>query len=119
MSDTSDGDPKKLLELESALKRLGGDKELFKEFVEIFFEDSPELIKGIEDGLNVSDARAVEKSAHALKGLASNFGAKDFVDVSSEIEKAGREGSLAELPKDFKKLQRLYEKLCGELKVHV
>ena len=119
MSEARDGDPKKLLEFESSLKRLGGDEELFKEFVEIFFEDTPELMKGIEEGLNVSDARAVEKSAHALKGLVSNFGAKDFVDISSEIEKSGREGSLADSPKDFKKLQRLYETLCVELKAHV
>ncbi len=118
LSATSNDESKKLLDLDSALKRLGGDQELFKEFVAIFLEDAPGMMKEIEDGLNGNDAGAVEKSSHALKGLVSNFGAKECVDVSLKLEKAGREGDLSKSPKDFGKLQTLYETLCAELKEH-
>lgn len=118
LSATSNDNPEKLVDVDSALKRLGGDQELFKEFVTIFLEDAPGMMEGLKDGIRESDATMVEKKSHALKGLISNFGAKTCVDVALKLERAGREGDLSKSPKDFEQLQTLYQTLTNELKEH-
>lgn len=105
-----------LVEYEESLRRLGDDKELFMEFIDIFMTDSPELVAGVFSAVDSSDALALEKSAHALKGLISNFGAKPCYDVVLELEVAGREQRLSDVNDQLPKFRDLYEKLCAELR---
>ncbi len=104
-----------LVEYEKSLQRLGGDKELFSEFVDIFMADSPKMIDDICSAIETADALALEKSAHALKGLMSNFGAKPCCDMALSLEIAGREQMLSEVDDQLPRLRELYAELCSEL----
>ena len=106
----------KLVEHSAALKRLGGDEQLFSEFITIFMEDSPALLEQIRGGLDSKDESTVERNAHALKGLVSNFGAKECVEVALKLELAGRAGSVDNCDEDFQKLESLHGQLTEELK---
>ena len=110
------GQETELVDIDGALQRLGGDRQLFKEFITIFLEDSPALLKEIGEGLANNDPTGVEMTAHSLKGLMSNFGAKDCVDVALKIELAGRVGSVDSCDEDFRKLELLHSRLTDELK---
>ena len=105
-----------LVDYDASLQRLGGDKELFDEFVQIFMTDSPKLLSDLESAVESGDCRAVHQAAHALKGLMSNFGAKPCCALALEFEIAGREQDIASVKEELTKLTRLYEKLCDELR---
>ncbi|MFT5302751.1 MAG: HPt (histidine-containing phosphotransfer) domain-containing protein [Mariniblastus sp.] len=83
-----------LVDLEFSLSRLGGDSELLSEIVQIFFEDSPELLQELVIAVNASDAANTMRTAHILKGLVSNFGENEAVDLVRNIELAAREGDM-------------------------
>ncbi|MDA8563685.1 Hpt domain-containing protein [Mariniblastus sp.] len=105
-----------LVDLDGALRRLGGDRQLFNEFITIFLEDSPTLLEEIRSGLGSNDSAIVEKSAHSLKGLMSNFGAKQCVELALKIELAGRAGSVDDCGSAFTGLEAAHRQLTEELK---
>src|SRR6185436_18206487 len=77
-SDSSGGDDS-TYDYEATLERLGGDVELFVDLVRFFLEDAALLEARLESALESKDVRTVEITAHSLKGLCSNFGARRAV----------------------------------------
>ena len=110
------GEQGPLLEYENSLARLSGDKELFDEFVEIFFNDSPDMLSRLSKAVEQDQAADLAQAAHAIKGLTSNFGAKPFCELALEFELAGKNGKAKSMSKSLSKLQDLYDQVCCELK---
>ncbi len=107
---------KRLFDIDAALNRLGGDHQLLDDFIRIFEEDSPGMMSRLENGLDCGDALLVERTAHSLKGMMSNFGAQRGVELLVELERAGRSGTVSsELLDELEQLRRFYGQLCGEL----
>jgi CheY-like chemotaxis protein len=104
-----------LVDVAGALRRLGGDRDLLYEFIIIFLEDSPQLMKLLEDAVHQAEAPAIVQHAHAVKGLASNFGAKPFVDSALQLEKLGRDGELSDVRSEYAVLEKTWQDLCQEL----
>lgn len=75
-----------VVDYEGSLKRLGGDVDLFKEFIRVFDEDTPGLLKSADEAVAARDAAMLERAAHSLRGLASNFGARPTVAVAGQLE---------------------------------
>lgn len=107
-----------MIEHEAIMKRLGGDQELFKEFVEIFLEDAPEYLQNFEAGLANENRSQVQHAAHALKGLASNFGAAEFCRTAMIVELAATNGDLELCHDQQKRLVSLLQQLSAELEKH-
>ena len=105
-----------LVAYSESLERLGGDVELFKEFIQIFYEDSPELLEKMFVAVDATDHDSLAKSAHALKGLISNFGAKPCCELALEFELAGKNMAAETMVGHKQKMQQLYEQLCSELR---
>ena len=103
------------VQYEESLQRLGGDKELFFEFIEIFMSDSSKMLDELSSAVKTNDFSSVEKSAHALKGLMSNFGAKPCCEMALQFERAGREQDLAGVSESLPQFLDLYESLRREL----
>jgi signal transduction histidine kinase/DNA-binding response OmpR family regulator len=78
----------------SALARLGNDRNLFADLVTFFMEDAPELLSAIRTGLDNGNADDVMRASHSLKGLLSSFDAHQAVSLAARIENAAREGDL-------------------------
>jgi len=95
-----------LLDLEGALGRLDGDRELLAELVQFFLEDSPGLLEQVRGGLRSGDAKTVQRAAHSLTGLAGNFGARKAVDAASSVEQFGQSGDLAAAAAALPQLER-------------
>jgi CheY-like chemotaxis protein/HPt (histidine-containing phosphotransfer) domain-containing protein len=77
------------------LDRCEGDRELLKAVVEVFLETSPALVADLRRAVEAGDALSVQRTAHALKGAASNFGARSAVAAALRLETMGRGGNLA------------------------
>ncbi len=88
------GDPQDRIDYEGALKRLGGDPDMFRDVVRLFDEDKPGLLRAIREAAAARDAPGLRRAAHSLKGLASNFGAPRAVETAGRLEQIGASGCL-------------------------
>jgi len=84
------------LDLERALKQLGGDRELFDEALAVFLDDLPRQAGELESAVSDADAERLHAAAHSLKGAASNICAEPTRCVAQELERRGRHGELKE-----------------------
>jgi two-component system, sensor histidine kinase and response regulator len=97
----------------STMSTLDGDKELFRDISEIFFENMPQYLNKIKDAVAERDAFKLERAAHALKGTVANFGARRSFDAAFRLEKMGREKEVGEAEEALNQL----EKELGLLKI--
>ena len=103
------------LDRDLAMARVGGDTELLKELGALFLEESPRMMAELRDALARGDVRAVERTAHSLKGSVANFGAKRAVDTAFQIEQSGRTGNLGPVPGLLTPLDDALRMLYAEL----
>ncbi|HLE69858.1 MAG TPA: response regulator, partial [Vicinamibacteria bacterium] len=75
-----------VLNSEMLLERVDGDRELAKELVKVFFQEAPNLLRAIREGLQAADAGSVGKAAHRLKGTLSTLGADAAVEPARRLE---------------------------------
>jgi signal transduction histidine kinase/DNA-binding response OmpR family regulator/HPt (histidine-containing phosphotransfer) domain-containing protein len=105
-----------------ALDRVQGDHELLREIVGLFFEETPALMRQIEEAIAHRDAKALERAAHTLKSSVGTFGAKAAFDVAQRLETLGRGGDFtnaemayAELEHEMARLEPALVTLKGEI----
>jgi len=86
------------------LKRVDGDRELLKEVADIFLEDTPRLLADLRNAIIRGDARALERTAHSLKGSVGNFGARRASEAAGALEQMGRQGDFVRAQESFAQL---------------
>ncbi|SRR6056297_3157944 len=75
----------------SALKRLGGDRQLLRELAIIFYTDAPPVLKDLKRHIAARDSEEAAKLAHALKGLVVTFDDADRGHSMSDLVRSLRE----------------------------
>jgi two-component system sensor histidine kinase/response regulator len=110
---------RELIDRVSLLERVEGDQELLTEMVHLFQEDAPNLLAAMRDALQRADMPLLERSAHSLKGAASNLsaGAAAAAAMQLELNAKNRDaesarGSLVEVERAVKQLLPALAELC-------
>ena len=80
------------------LDRVDQDFEFLAETVHMLVEEGPALVAAIRAATAAGDAAAVGRSAHALKGMISNYCAEPAHASAAEVERLGKAGELAGVP---------------------
>lgn len=106
-----------ILNLAAALDRLGGDRELLEEVAQLFLDTSPDLFAEIGHAVQARDARALERTAHTLKGSVGNFGADAAFHAAFQLEKMGRSGNLTGVDEAYQALEAEMERLRPALAI--
>jgi HPt (histidine-containing phosphotransfer) domain-containing protein len=83
-----------VLDLQAAVDRIGGDRQLLRELAEIFLEDSAVLLDDLKTALAGGNREQVERCAHSLRGIAANLGGTRVEAAAAAIEETARSGSL-------------------------
>ena len=104
------------LQREEALSRVGDDLDLLKEIAQLFLDDCGNMMDAVEQAVSTADPQALERSAHALKGCVSNFGADDAYKAAFDLEQLGRALDLAPVAPAYVRLQSAIQALCPELR---
>jgi signal transduction histidine kinase/DNA-binding response OmpR family regulator len=93
-ASTTNATPAAVLDGDSALELLGGDKELLSDVCGTFLEESPRLLQSVQEAVHRGRAEDIHRLAHTLKGSVSVFGAQRAVDAALRLEAIGKSKNL-------------------------
>jgi len=99
-----------------ALDRIGGDEELLREVCEIFLEESPKLLKKLQQAVAAGDADGVVRAAHSLKGESSYLSASGTSRAARQLEEMGHNKDLSHARDTLAVLEREVAGLQLDLK---
>ncbi|HTX15578.1 MAG TPA: response regulator [Candidatus Baltobacteraceae bacterium] len=105
----------RVFDINEALDRVEGDRELLEEIVRIFMGECSSNMDAIRQALAASDARLLERLAHTVKGASANLSASAVSQVAFTIEKLARAGDLKPASEWIDKLQQEIDRLLPEL----
>jgi signal transduction histidine kinase/DNA-binding response OmpR family regulator/HPt (histidine-containing phosphotransfer) domain-containing protein len=80
------------------LARLEGDRELMRKLVTLFTRQTPKLLAELSGAAHRSDPKALERTAHKLKGSLGSFGAQGLFEVAKRLEQMGNSGDFTDAP---------------------
>jgi len=99
----------------SLLERVEGDQELLTEMIHLFQEDAPKLLAAMRGALQRGDMAVLERSAHSLKGAASNLSAKATAAAALELEKDAKSKDAESAKKSLAAVELAVEHLLPAL----
>jgi two-component system, sensor histidine kinase and response regulator len=85
-----------LIDLDLALGRLDGNRELLAELAQLFVEDYPGKLADLKVSLGTGDGRRGARLAHGLKGGLATLGATTLQEIAGRLESLLDDGQLAE-----------------------
>jgi HPt (histidine-containing phosphotransfer) domain-containing protein len=97
------------------LDRVEGDRELLKEVVDLFRTTYPGMLADVKQAVDRRDAPALMRSAHTLKGVVANFGAKAAYAAALRLENQGRAQDLGPADEAYAALAAAVERLAAAL----
>jgi two-component system sensor histidine kinase/response regulator len=99
------------VDVEKALKRVGGSIKLYKTLLSRFRETQTDAVHRIKEAIGSADIETAKREAHTLKGLAGSVGATALAECASTVESqlktketAGLDQALASLEKSLSDL---------------
>ena len=92
------------------------DHSLFKELVEIFVSDYPQMLDSLRESLKATDAETFSRTAHSLKGMLRNFQAEVAAETAFDLEKKGKQGELAGIDQIIDRLADQVDEVAQNLK---
>lgn len=101
------------------LERVDNDRGFLAETVEMLATDGRALMAEARAAIDKGDAGALGRSAHALKGMVSNFCADAAQQSALALERLGKAGDLAGAPAAASDLHTRLEALIADLQAFV
>jgi two-component system sensor histidine kinase/response regulator len=99
----------------SILERLDGNEELLAELIQLFLEEAPLLIATMREALQKADMPTLGRTAHSMKGAASNFLAYGVANAALNLEKETKNGDIESSKASLAALESALERLLPEL----
>jgi len=78
--------PASVMDYAAALDRLDGDTELLADMAILFLEGSAQQLSVIRMAVVRTDALALQRAAHRLKGAVANFAAEEALSAAMKLE---------------------------------
>lgn len=110
---------KRILDIEQALNRLGGNQQLYQRVCQTFVTKHEHCIEELQEHCQSQTYGAAMTLAHTLKGSAANISANEFSRHAGQLEKALKDKQLEDLQKHLAELARQWKKLLPELQAYV
>jgi PAS domain S-box-containing protein len=114
VSETTDDNG--IVDQESLLAGVGGNRQLLRKLINLFLEDSPKQVAEIREAVRRCEPEALAGAAHTLKGSIGNFAAKRAFAAAQRLETSGRTGDLRTLHDEFAAFEVELKLLYFELK---
>lgn len=109
-TENEDLSPLSLIDFK-AVTEICDDPEVIKEVAKMFLKDSPRCIKSIAEAIKSANPKHIRMYAHSLKGASLQIGAKKLADFAYQLECAGRDKNMTDVPVLFSTVQDEYSRL--------
>jgi two-component system sensor histidine kinase/response regulator len=86
------------LDLNQAMRRIGGNVKLLRKLINRFAETQADTMSRIRTALDAGEMETATREAHTTKGLAGNIGATQLLALAGTAESALKRGRTEELP---------------------
>jgi two-component system sensor histidine kinase/response regulator len=96
-------------------EHVGDEPDLLLQVIQMFLQDSRDVLAKLLDGVSRADPETVQQSAHRLKGALLTLGAQPAAELAYELERLGREGQLERAGTVLSDLERELARLEPEL----
>jgi HPt (histidine-containing phosphotransfer) domain-containing protein len=106
----------KLIDLEIALDRLGGDKEFLLELYNELNEQLNPTLEQILSAVESLDYAQLRSIAHGMKGASSNLGADRLSNYFKQLEKLGSNQNVEGADEIVKKIKLTHAEMLDFLK---
>ncbi|MGD9007110.1 MAG: Hpt domain-containing protein [Desulfobacteraceae bacterium] len=88
LQDSRPSDDLVVLDVQGALKRLGGREYIYLKVIQKFMPEFSEAPEAMIDYLATGDVESAKRTAHSLKGAAAGVGAMALSQAADKAEKA-------------------------------
>ena len=89
---------------QGALRRVGDDRELYNELMEMFLDQSSRQLEQLKEAIKNNSADSVEKLAHSIKGAAANLGVLLVQQSAFNLERIGNQNKMEQAEPSLNKL---------------
>jgi HPt (histidine-containing phosphotransfer) domain-containing protein len=96
--------------------QMGGDEDLIREVVELFFTDSLSQLQSIRTMIEGADCRGASRLAHSLKGALGSLRAARAQHFAGILEKTAAAGDAPRVRRAFATLEKAMDELAAELR---
>lgn len=90
----------------------------FNLLLDTFFEDSVQRLADLKQHVSEQDAEALRRTAHSLKGSASNLGASGLADLCLKAEEMGLQGNLSDAGPLVDDIHSEYQAVSAQLETY-
>jgi two-component system, sensor histidine kinase and response regulator len=70
------------------------DPAFLVELIDVYLNDTPQLIEQMRVGMTSGDVETVRRAAHSLKSNSASFGAQQLANAARELEMIAKGGTL-------------------------
>jgi polar amino acid transport system substrate-binding protein len=81
------------ISIESGLRRVGGNRKLFRKLLDKFHSSYTDVINEIKTSLRNRDIEQAARLAHTVKGVSGNLGADGLFQAAGKLEKEIKQGN--------------------------
>jgi CheY-like chemotaxis protein len=96
--------------------RVSGQPDPVAEIIDLFLQQTPDLLRSLQQAYDANDVESLGMTAHTLKGSCANLGAEQMAAWCRELESMARQGTLpsertlpAQLEHEFAAVRQILE----------
>lgn len=104
------------IDIESGIKRLGGNRKLYRKLLYDFYENYSDSTKEIKKALEDNEIETALRLAHTLKGVGGNISLSDIQNASTELETAVLQKAEDKYPQLLSKLDFALQSFTDTMK---
>ncbi|HYA21095.1 MAG TPA: response regulator [Burkholderiales bacterium] len=103
------------VDVEGALKRVGGSIKLYKTLLSRFRETQADAVHRIKEAIDRAETETAQREAHTLKGLAGSVGATSLAECAQRVENLLKKNETTGLDQVLANLEKSLSDLLANL----
>lgn len=107
------------IDMEDGLASVNQDEEVYREILQIYYDDGAELLEVLKQGLQHTDLSLFITHTHALKSASKGVGANEVSERFKEMEFAGKDKNMELIEERLPSCLAALEALLGEIKQYL
>ncbi|MDB4802407.1 response regulator [bacterium] len=107
------------LDWDQALNSAAGDEKVLNKVISVIIEECPKRLDDLDKAIRTGDANLLSRTAHTIRGDLRLFGPSEAVNIASQIEAIGDDGTCENAEELIPEMKQLANEILELLKIRV